>query len=356
MTTKKGNGGGKRPSRAALQNARLSGFQIDSLKRTLHDDNPHSVDLASAAARLPVVGLPSLEGLHVEVPPPRPPSAAELEAARGIQRARSTKREPKGRGAPVAPGDDLVVTMVGFEKGAPKPFAAVRGLLLSDAHDPLPGLRGALLGCPVGESRSVKLDLPYAVRVDEAYSVAHVRLVEDEDALRAAAEQRAGQTARAERFRLLENRVLDAVRERAQVTIPPDLVDASVQGYWNESEGQALVALGIPEEEQRASLAAWQENPEVRADAERRLEVTAIVASFVAARGLTASIDDVVARASDVLRDVRGTPKELLQAIESDPARARRAQEHALHLKAVEALTREVVGDAVVEDMLAGEG
>ena len=73
----------------------------------------------------------------------------------------------------------------------------------------------------------------------------------------------------------------------------------------------------------------------------------------MAARGLSASIDDVLERAGDVLRDVRGTPKDLRLAMEADPARARLAQEHALHVKAVEALTREVVGDAVVDELVA---
>lgn len=354
MTTKKGSGDGKRPSRAALQHARLSGVQIATLKHALHDeDNPHSVDLASAAARLPRVTLPSLEGLEVEVPPARPPTDDEVEAALRVERARHTKREPRGRGAPIAAEDDVVVTFVGFEKGAPKPFAAVRGLLLSDVLDPLPGLREALVGCPVGESRTVKLDLPYAVRVDEAYRLVPVQLAVEEDELRVAARARAEKAVRAERLQLLENRVLDAVRARARVSIPADLVDVSIKGYWNESEGPALVALDIPEDEQRASLAAWQKDAAVRADVQRRLETTALVAAYVAARGLSASIDDVLERAGDVLRDVRGTPKDLRLAMEADPARARRAQEHALHVKAVEALTREVVGDAVVDELVA---
>lgn len=261
---------------------------------------------------LPKVKAPSIEGIHVTVPKP-----ADLTQDDLIRRFHELKRE-HGKSRDRAPkeaialGDEVQIDTLGYCGGKLIPFSARFGLWLELApQEALPGFAEALAGEAVGDSIEINLTLPadYPVgwmRGKPARFLVDLRAAreviepEDEapaflkalkrgknldevmDSIREELEDRLADTLTIEG----ETMVLDALVERAQVSVPAKLVDEEIRRKWAALEGKALIARGFDVAEQREAMQSWLDDPMTRADAERRLKVSLVLKAVTEAEHL----------------------------------------------------------------------
>lgn len=312
-------------------------------------------------AHLPQVKAPSLEGLSVTVPAPEDLTQDDvLERFHALARAHAEVR-PREEGEPVALGDDVQLDILGYANGHLIPFSVRVGHWMELAPQPmLPGFAEVLAEAEVGDSVEVGLLLP------EDYPAEHLRgmparfLVDiraarevrmpdtDSDALLRALGRGATHDAvvasivdelEAELADLLwvdaRDLVLDQVVARADVRLPPGLVEEEVRRRWNQTEGEALARKNFSLEEQQEALDGWLQHPDIRADAERRLKIALVLRAIAERDRLTLDPGKVV----EVLEEPSaafGISPEQLHGSLADPATAAQLRDAAWHLLLVE--------------------
>jgi FKBP-type peptidyl-prolyl cis-trans isomerase (trigger factor) len=355
MATKKSSSKSAKPSTAArrvdLQQTRLDAAARETLARKLKSE-ADGRDVDAALALLPPVGLPDLKRIAR-------PREADLSpvvitrddvVARARARARAlAHRAPKARGEPVSEDDDMTVSVVVFEGGRVKPGASRAAITLTaDDAGSLP-LRAALALCNVGESRFVMLDSPMAVRVLEAASVDSVP--EPDERLLAEAERDALRAARATRLLQLERAVLDRVVDAVDVRVPSDVIDTVLRAWWSEIEAPALEALGVVEE---TAERAFVDDPVQRDAARLEVAKALVIAAVIRVKKLSVDQSDVDAYAAFLAERLHVTPARVREALLGSSHRLKRIARDLLTERALEVLTREVVGDDVI-DALRGK-
>ncbi len=267
---------------------------------------------AKGPVELPQVKAPSLEGLSVTVPKP-----ADLTQDDLIRRFHELKREHgKSRDRAVKEavqlGDEVQIDTLGYCGGKLIPFSARFGLWLELApQEALPGFAEALAGESVGDSIEINLTLPASYPVEwmrskparflvDLRAAKDVKMPDDEapaflkalnrgkdldavmDSIRDELEDRLADQLTVEG----ETMVLDALVARAEVTVPPKLVDEEIRRKWSTLERKGLIDRGFEANEQREAMQAWLDDPMTRADAERRLKVALVLKAVAEAEKL----------------------------------------------------------------------
>lgn len=256
---------------------------------------------------LPKVTAPSLDDLEVKVPRPKDLTRDDLLIRfEQLRRAAATRRERALR-EPVASGDDVVLDLLAFAKGKLVPFTARADLQTELAPVPhLPGFHEALVGQKVGASLAIKVTFPEAYpgpeyrNVPVIYQVdiraAHeLKLPAPDDpkflkslARGATLDEVMSQLAKELEAELCDelrldgyNLVLDEVARRTAMEVPKAAVDEEIRRHWGAVEGKMLASKNFTSAEQQEALDGWLTAPSLRAEAERRIRVSAALAAII---------------------------------------------------------------------------
>jgi trigger factor len=250
------------------------------------------------------VTAPSLDGLAVDVPPPRTLTTQDaLDRLQTLVRLVAGTRIRKP-GEQVAWGDQICVDVLAYSSGHLVPFSArEEDWFYVEPHPQLPGLFEGLVGKKIGGERvQVEVVLPVTYPVEQARG-ARVTFFVD---IRADAELLLpdvnnggfipklgkGSTIEAvmksivsdleaelvnETVLKAQNLVLDEVARRAQLDVPEALIDHEIRRKWQGAESPFLVRKGLKPEQLKEALEGWLGDPATRADAERRLRISLVM-------------------------------------------------------------------------------
>jgi len=304
---------------------------------------------------LPGEGSPLRFSIEIGVRP-----TAELGDYKGLEVARVTTEVPdadvdaeleqlRERGArletadrPAADGDFVVMDYLGTLDGEAFPGGEGRDQMIELGSGRLvPGFEEQLVGAAAGEERTVSLSFPddygaehlagksaeFAVTVKEIKEKNLPALDDDfavDNGFDTIAELRgdirsrleAGLRVRAEaQYR---EAVLDAVVEKATVTVPDALVGARARELW-EQMAHSLGHQGIDRATYLKIAGKSEEEivEEAKPDAERQLRREAVLAAIVEAERIDPSDDDLLEALEGDSERSRSTPTKLLERIRS---------------------------------------
>lgn len=322
---------------------------------------PIAQALATGPVPLPEVQAPSLEGLSVRVPRPADLTEEDLrDRFLELVREQGAVRE-RGRGEPVALGDDVQLDVLGYSGGKLIPFSARAGMWVELAPQAaLPGFAEALAGSAVGDSLEVRVVLPAdypveSLRGQPARFLVDVRAArevlapdpESPELLRALGRGDTLDETMAQLVQELEEelaeqllveaqeRVLDELVFRAGVEAPTELVDEEIRRRWGQLEGKALAEKQLDADEQQEALEAWLGDPLTRAEAKRRVEISLVLKAIVDSEGLRLTPQAV----DEILEDLGAgfglAPEEAKAAVRADPSLLAQSQNALWHLLAV---------------------
>ena len=305
----------------------------------------------------PTAELGEYKGLEV----PREDAAVEDEAVQGEidqLRERTARLETADREA--REGDFVVMDYVGSIDG--EPFAGGEGrdqMIELGSGRLIPGFEEQLTGAKAGEERTVNLDFPddygaehlagkeaeFAVTVkevkeknlpelDDDFAVEHGFDTLDE--LREDIRDRLAEGQRQRAEAAYREAVLDAVVEKATVTVPEPLIEARARELWDQM-AHTLSHQGI-DKPTYLKIAGKTEDEiveEAKPDAERQLRREAVLAAVVEAEGIDPSDDDLLEALEADAQNSRSTPKKLLDRIRS-LGRVDTLKEDVAHAKAMD--------------------
>lgn len=300
---------------------------------------------------LPAIRAPSLEGISVPLADPDLEiSDADVLDALAEVTAEHVPRRPRAIREPIAVGDELTLSVVGFCQGLVVPFTFREEMVIE--HLPgqyLPGFTEGLRGSKVGDSLQVWLTLPpdfgveklrgqeavFAVSVLGAAQRLPLDVTSDaflfslglgqshEELFAALTEE-----LRNDRVHEAWKRTVDAVYEqlhqRSAPNVPESLVDEELGRRWRRMEGDHLDRLKVSSRAQEAALESWLTDKALRADVQRGLARTQLLLAIADAEKLIptrAEFQDMISN-GDVLAnaDLKVVAKDLL----ADPALVRR--------------------------------
>ncbi|QSQ20035.1 peptidylprolyl isomerase [Pyxidicoccus parkwayensis] len=316
---------------------------------------------------IPTATAPSLDGLTVALVPPAPLTEQDLlERFDGLRRQHADRRERKP-GEDVGDGDEVLLDVLGFANGRLMPFSTRENWLTYVVPDPmLPGFFEALKGAKVGQSFGIELKLPDTYAVEslrgqtarfllDVKAARELKLLPDDspellkrlklgsltDVMRRLGDDLARERTE-EMDRLTQERVLDVLVERTQVSLSTALVDEEIRRRWADAERPILARRSFQPDELQEALDGWLKDPLTRADAARRLTLSLALRAIAARdnvqpeRKATDALIDDLARLSNVSR------QELGKAVKDDAALARKLYDLALHLATVDHVMKKV--------------
>lgn len=312
------------------------------------------------AAIVPTV--PDLSGLTVELSRPQPISEAQLlERLDELRYAMAARRE-RHAGEAVAEGDDVVVDVITYANGRVAPFGAQAGWRFRiEPIEHLPGFAEALVGLPVGQSSTVRAKTlsakndpsvpfcPADFRVTVT-SAAEVTLPDPQDAaflarlglgatIEEVFERLADQLAEEESARLQVEAMrsaIEALVERARVSVPENLIDLEIGLAWREGEGDVLARAGVSLAERDEDLRAWLRDRDERDRARRRLAATLMLRAVAKHAGLHVdSPEEARAYLAELAGAFHASVPDLERALDADPTTRARTLQRIAHLRAI---------------------
>jgi FKBP-type peptidyl-prolyl cis-trans isomerase (trigger factor) len=291
---------------------------------------------------------------EVEVEPPPAPKPSPTTVAERF-RAEVRKRVPwraLSPGERVAPGDHVLFDILGIVEGQLIPFSP-------HANEPMfirpmpnfPGLCANLVRKPVGERFTVQIRLPknhpiarlrgkqgeFLARINSAR---RFEMPEDMDApffasigldakavaaLRRTTEEVCRAEAMQEHGTTVLNLILDQAIARSKIEVPASTIESAVVGRWNQSEGRAVRALGLPGEIQEASLRTWMSEPSVLQQAEKDVKTALFLAAVAERDDIDVSGESVktrLRRAGAPLGDAAKTIFDSFDALDEQTSKA----------------------------------
>jgi len=315
-----------------------------------------------ASLALPIVReAPSLEGLEVAMPAPAGVAVEALvERFDALCRAVAPRRE-RAPGEAVAPGDDVLLDVIGSVDGRLIPFSARVDWWTEARPDPLlPGFFESLEGALVGEGVAVEVVLPedyaveslrgrrarFGVEVKAAREVTPLDEASAElfEALGRGAtmdevmEQLAAELAEEDAERCEQDfrqRVLAEVARRTQVEIPASLVDESLRERWSEHEHPVLVRLGVPAEQHPEAFEAWKRDVATRAEIEQRLRLALGLRAIIERDAVRPQREEALALFDSIVEGAGMRREELGRLLQSDTALGQKFDSLAMHVAAV---------------------
>ncbi|WP_163996353.1 peptidylprolyl isomerase [Pyxidicoccus caerfyrddinensis] len=316
---------------------------------------------------IPTVTAPSLDGLTVALVPPAPLTEQDLVDRFDALRRQYADRRERKPGEDVGAGDEVLLDVLGFANGRLLPFSTREDWRTYVVADPvLPGFFEALPGAKVGQSFGIELKLPDTYAVEslrgqtarfllDVKAAQELRLLADDspellkrlrmgsltDVMRHLGDELARERTE-EMDRLTQERVMDVLVERTQVSLSTALVNEEIRRRWAETERPILARKAFQPDELQEALEGWQKDPLTRADAARRLTLALALRAIATRDGVqpekkaTDALIDDLAGLSGVAR------KDLGKAVKEDAALARRLYDLALHLATVDHVMKKV--------------
>lgn len=272
--------------------------EVANLRRNALEANSILSEHRLEPSLFPEITIPDLSGIVIEVPSPPPLSEEEVQEAFERLAFEAAIRKPRGPGQAVQMGDEVIVDLVGYMGGYLLPMTAHEGLRLILEPDVfLPSFGAQLEGTPVGQAKIIEVALPDDFVIEEARGMGSVFAVEVRDAFQVtppdAADsslfQRMGlgedleQTLESVLALLLDERarfmaqegmrlMMETLLSRAPFSLPEELLEAEIQGWWRNAEGRFLADKGLSQEDLETSLGGWLADEGLRLDAAFRLK------------------------------------------------------------------------------------
>ncbi|MCP3139114.1 trigger factor [Pyxidicoccus xibeiensis] len=316
---------------------------------------------------LPQVTAPSLDGLTVPRVAPVPLAEQDLVDRFDALRRQHADRRNRAPGEDVGADDEVLLDVLGFANGRLMPFSTRESWWVQVTPDPLlPGFFEALVGAKVGQSFGIELKLPDTYVVEslrgqtarfllDVKQARQLKLLADDspellkrlalgtltDVMRHLANDVAREHTEAA-DRLTQERVLDALVERAQVGLSKALVDEEIRRRWADTERPILARKSLQPDELQEALEGWLQEPLTRADAARRLTLALVLRAIASRDGVQPERATTDALIDDLARLSGVTRQELGRTVKEDPALARRLYDLALHLATVDHVMRQV--------------
>jgi trigger factor len=310
---------------------------------------------------LPSVPPPSLEGLEVRVP------ALAIEEEALIERFEEYRREfaqveELPEGSLLQMGHEVLVDVMGYSLGKLLPFSVQTDAWVEMAHEEeLPGFFEGLVGRKVGESVELELVLPEdyveqefagqdAIFMVDIKAARRVTLPSEEspaflealgkgrsleEVMEAISDELADELEE-QLWEKAQELVLEELGRRAQVSIPPALIDEHIHQRWREEEEEVLVDRDFSDEELQEAFEAWRVDPDMREEAARGLRNSMILDSLALALALTPSREMMDILLEELAQSRGGTPQDIERELAVNPAAAVEVQGLAKRMMALE--------------------
>jgi trigger factor len=130
--------------------------------------------------------------------------------------------------------------------------------------------------------------------------------------------------------------VLDVLVERARVEVSPALVDEEIRRRWMEAERPILERKDFEADELQQALDAWLKDPLTRADAERRLKVSLVLAAIAKRDQLQPQREALDAIVGLLTGPAKLPREQLKQVLQSDPEAQERLANVMMQLAAID--------------------
>ncbi len=322
---------------------------------------PAALALDNFPVKLPAVQAPSLEGLTAQLSP-RPITRDDLLERLAELVRQHAQRRMRVDGEAVAMGDEVVLDTLGSVRGRLLPFSIRENWTVLVHPDPLlPAFFEALVGRTVGLSVDIALTLPpdypaAALRGEQARFLVDVKEARElvlpdpqspeflaavgrgatlTELMRNLGDELA-QERNDEAEREAREHVLDVLVERARVEVSPALVDEEIRRRWMEAERPILERKDFEADELQQALDAWLKDPLTRADAERRLKVSLVLAAIAKRDQLQPQREALDAIVGLLTGPAKLPREQLKQVLQSDPEAQERLANVMMQLAAID--------------------
>ncbi|MCY1016655.1 peptidylprolyl isomerase [Pyxidicoccus sp. MSG2] len=316
---------------------------------------------------IPTVTAPSLEGLTVALVPPAPLTEQDVLDRFDALRRQYADRRVRKPGEDVGVGDEVLLDVLGFANGRLLPFSTREDWRTHVIADPvLPGFFEALAGAKVGQSFGIELKLPDTWPVEslrgqtarfllDVKAAQELKLLADDspellkrlrmasltDVMRHLGEELARERTE-EMDRLTQERVMDVLVERTQVSLSTALVNEEIRRRWAETERPILARKAFQPDELQEALEGWQRDSLTRADAVRRLTLALALRAIATRDGVQPEKKATDALINDLAGLSGVSRQDLGKTVKEDAALARRLYDLALHLATVDHVMKKV--------------
>lgn len=251
-------------------------------------------------SELPAAELPNLSSITVQVPPfPEITEQDVMARFELIYYDTCVERSLRTVGEAVEMGDELLLDLVGYVNGQIMPFSAQENLRIRLEPDSIqPGVGKALAGAPVGETKTVAVDVPqdngnpikvaFVIDIKKAASLTFPK-PEDPATLKALGmgdtlDDVYGAIARSlsqERDGVMLAQcmglALEAVAAAVDIEISDELIDTEIRSQWTRNEGRFLMDKGASRKDMDDAVEAWLRDENTRNVARERLKIAAIM-------------------------------------------------------------------------------
>lgn len=333
----------------------------DQLMRKWVETTPMGQSITFDISQLPDIVPPSLDDIHVKVPLPQPFSEEEL-MERFYQlcfdQAPAVARQV---GEPVEEHDRIWVDVIGFANGKILPFSIRSQMeMLIGVDTFLQGFNAQLVGNKVGDNVIVQVQLPDdypAINLRGANAaftidILHAEVLSlpdpnNDDELKVlgygdnleAILTRLVDEIHAERTQELldqgDRMALELVTHRTFVPVPDELIDEEIRRRWLEREGPFLSRREFPVAEQQEALEGWLNEPGLRAETQKNLQISLALRAIAQRDGLEIDPKEIDAFVDDLAESLDVSAYELKASLKSDDASRDRIVSQYIHLKAV---------------------
>ncbi len=251
-------------------------------------------------SELPAAELPNLSSITVQVPPfPEINEQDVMARFELIYYDSCVERHLRTVGEAVEMGDELLLDLVGYVNGQIMPFSAQENLRIRLEPDSIqPGVGKALAGTPVGETKTVAIDVPqddgssikvaFVIEVKKAASLTFPKpedpatlktlgMGETLDDVYGSIALSLSQERDGVMLAQCMGLALEAVAAAVDIEISDELIDTEIRSQWTRNEGRFLMDKGASRKDMDDAVEAWLRDENTRNVARERLKIAAIM-------------------------------------------------------------------------------
>jgi trigger factor len=304
---------------------------------------------------LPKATAPDITAIRVVVPLPK--VTADEIGVRLLDEARAhAVVAPKPQGSEIVASDEVRMSYLLYKDGALVSAMFAHSMWFTLAYPPLTafsGLVDEILNARVGQRLCIRTRIPQdfgaaelagtevvmVLVIEEARSVVLPSLHDNtfvaslgfgatlDEVMKSLAQQIMIEKEQGLPFEAIRS-VFHAIAQATDVDVPEALVEKECKRRWKISEGDALVHLNVPQNEQDDAMSAFVRLPAVRADCTKMLRILAAMRAIAERDGIVATQEmadgffeglaiATGGTAQDVANELAGTPLGFLEATDT---------------------------------------
>jgi len=267
------------------------------------ENNPLLEPVQLNNSLFPVIQVPTLEGIQIDVPSPEPITEEDITERFEQLYYELLHRENRAKGDPIQYGDEVTLDLIGYVSGELLPFSASEGLRVRLEEDVcFPGFGTKLEGLAVDSQKVILTRTEDGQELLLAVSIVSAAVLEDiepdspemlarfqrGDTLPEILEHIAEELVQEEASALVLrgfDLVMEELLKRAPIDIPRAPLEEEIRYWWRLSEGDFLARHNVEQTDLEASLRYWQDDDTIREEAIHRLQRTLLLKAYFAKEG-----------------------------------------------------------------------